>query len=212
VTNVRGHYLKITMSIPGVRIVSTYAVLHKCAKIDMHRSISVMVGKMSKIDSYQHRGSELRNTASICNEFICAFLRPLTNYMGKHQTTFSSHAYPDPIPGVFEFVFSRQRFFSTKVQSSSISTFGVSMSFKTTLLTRSQCSPDLEIQVLTVDGWNSRISAIPKMLIPRIAIFRASLTLSSSVRRSYNGVLVLSQNLVAHEWQTNFLPLPVLLS
>ena len=41
------------------------AVLHKFAKIDMHRSISVMVGKMSKIDSYQHRGSELRNTAYI---------------------------------------------------------------------------------------------------------------------------------------------------
>ena len=27
-----------------------------------------MVGKMSKIDSYQHRGSELRNTALIINE------------------------------------------------------------------------------------------------------------------------------------------------
>ena len=42
-----------------------FAVLHKFAKIDMHRSISVMVGKMSKIDSYQHRGSELRNTAQV---------------------------------------------------------------------------------------------------------------------------------------------------
>jgi hypothetical protein len=39
------------------------AVLHKFAKIDMHRSISATLGKMSKIDSYQHRGSELRNTA-----------------------------------------------------------------------------------------------------------------------------------------------------
>ncbi len=148
----------------------------------------------------------------ICNELICDFLRPLTNYMGKHQTTFSSHAYPDPIPRVFEFIFSGQRFFSTKVQSSSISTFGVSMSFKITSFTRSQCSPALEIQVLTVDGCTSRVSAIPKMLIPRIDIFKASLTLSSSVRRSYNGVLVLSQNLVVHEWQTNFLPLPELLS
>ena len=45
------------------------AVLHKFAKIDMHRSISVMIGKMSEIDSYQHRGSKLRNTARM-NGFL----------------------------------------------------------------------------------------------------------------------------------------------
>ena len=39
------------------------AVLNNFAKIDVHRSISVMIGKTSKIDSYQHYGSELRNTA-----------------------------------------------------------------------------------------------------------------------------------------------------
>jgi hypothetical protein len=50
-------------NIPRADKVVNTAVLHKFAKIDMHRSISVMVGKMSKIDSYQHRGSELRNTA-----------------------------------------------------------------------------------------------------------------------------------------------------
>ena len=39
------------------------AVLNNSAKIDMHRGISVMKGKMSKIDICQHHGLELRNTA-----------------------------------------------------------------------------------------------------------------------------------------------------
>ena len=41
------------------------AVLNNSAKIDMHRGISVMKGKMSKIDICQHHGLELRNTAGI---------------------------------------------------------------------------------------------------------------------------------------------------
>jgi hypothetical protein len=46
----------------------TSAVLNNSAKIDMHRGISVMKGKMSKIDICQHHGLELRNTAQdICS-------------------------------------------------------------------------------------------------------------------------------------------------
>ena len=41
------------------------AVLNNSAKTDMHRGISVMIGKMSKIDICQHHGLELRNTASL---------------------------------------------------------------------------------------------------------------------------------------------------
>ena len=53
-----------------MKFLQKIAVLHKFAKIDMHRSISVMVGKMSKIDSYQHRGSELRNTAQKMEDIL----------------------------------------------------------------------------------------------------------------------------------------------
>jgi hypothetical protein len=45
------------------------AVLNNFAKIDMHRSIPVIIGKMSKIDICQHCGPELRNTTPFSQLF-----------------------------------------------------------------------------------------------------------------------------------------------